>query len=154
MKILQFAFSTDASDKFLPHNYERNFIVYSGTHDNDTSVGWYQQSATDHERDFFRRYLRSNGHDPAWSLIDAAFRSVAMIAIAPLQDMLSLGSEARMNLPGRAEGNWTWRFTWDQFNEGLRAGCTRRPWSMVAIQSCMKAKTPKAAANPARMKRD
>ena len=121
MKILQFAFSTDASDKFLPHNYERNFIVYTGTHDNDTTVGWYQQSATEHERDYFRRYLRTDGHDPAWTLLDAAFRSVAMMAIAPLQDLLSLGSAERMNLPGRAEGNWTWRFTWDQFNDGLRA---------------------------------
>jgi 4-alpha-glucanotransferase len=114
MKILQFAFSTDASDKFLPHNYERNFVVYTGTHDNDTTVGWYQQSATDHERDHFRRYLRTDGHDPAWSMIDAAFRSVAMMAVVPLQDILSLGSAARMNLPGRAEGNWTWRFTPEQ----------------------------------------
>jgi 4-alpha-glucanotransferase len=114
MKILQFAFSTDASDKFLPHNYERNFVVYSGTHDNDTSVGWYQQSATDHERDHFRRYLRTDGHDPAWSMIDAAFRSVAITAIVPLQDLLSLGSAARMNLPGRAEGNWSWRFVPEQ----------------------------------------
>lgn len=110
MKILQFAFSSDASDKFLPHNYRRNFIVYTGTHDNDTTIGWYQYSATDHERDHFRRYLRTDGHDPAWTLIDEAFRSVAYLAIVPLQDLLNLGSEARMNLPGRADGNWTWRF--------------------------------------------
>jgi 4-alpha-glucanotransferase len=77
MKILQFAFSTDASDKFLPHNYTRNFIVYSGTHDNDTSWGWYRTTANDHERDFFRRYFRTDGHDAAWALIDGAFRSVA-----------------------------------------------------------------------------
>jgi 4-alpha-glucanotransferase len=110
MKILQFAFSTDASDKFLPHNYERNFIVYTGTHDNDTTWGWYERTANNHERDFARRYLRTDGHDIAWSMIDAAFRSVALYAIVPLQDMLNLRGEARMNLPGRAEGNWAWRF--------------------------------------------
>ncbi len=114
MKILQFAFSTDASDKFLPHNYTRNFVVYSGTHDNDTSWGWYDKTATDKERDHYRRYLRTDGHDAAWALIDAAWRSVANSAIVPLQDLLNLGGDARMNLPGRASGNWTWRFTPEQ----------------------------------------
>lgn len=114
MKILQFAFSTDASDKFLPHNFERNFVVYTGTHDNDTTWGWYTHSSTDKERDFFRRYLRTDGHDAAWSTIDAAFRSVAVYALAPLQDLLNLGGDARMNLPGRAAGNWTWRFMSEQ----------------------------------------
>ena len=121
MKILQFAFSTDASDKFLPHNYSSNFVVYTGTHDNDTSVGWYQQSSTKHERDHFRRYLRTDGHDPAWSMIEAAFRSVAVMALAPLQDLLSLDTAARMNLPGRASGNWGWRFAPDQLNEFVAA---------------------------------
>lgn len=124
MKILQFAFSSDASDKFLPHNYTRNFIVYTGTHDNDTSVGWYQGSSTAYERDHFRRYLRTDGHDPAWNLLDAAFRSVAVMALAPLQDLLDLDSSARMNYPGRAEGNWSWRFTSDQLN-GLVAARLR-----------------------------
>jgi 4-alpha-glucanotransferase len=110
MKILQFAFSTDPSDKFLPHNFRRNFIVYTGTHDNDTTVGWYRHSSTEKERDFFRRYFRTDGHDPAWTLLDAAFASVARFAIVPLQDLLSLDTEARMNLPGRAAGNWGWRF--------------------------------------------
>ncbi|MGL4649693.1 MAG: 4-alpha-glucanotransferase, partial [Caldilineaceae bacterium] len=119
MKILQFAFSTDASDKFLPHNMERNFVVYTGTHDNDTSVGWYRKSANDHERDFFRRYFRTDGHDAAWTLIDGAFGSVAAVAIVPLQDLLSLGTEARMNLPGRASGNWGWRFVPEQLTGHL-----------------------------------
>ena len=114
MKVLQFAFSTDASDKFLPHNYERNFVVYTGTHDNDTTMGWYHGSATDHERDHFRRYMRTDGRDAAWTLIEAAFRSTAMFAVAPLQDLLSLGTDARMNLPGRADGNWMWRLTPEQ----------------------------------------
>lgn len=119
MKILQFAFSTDASDKFLPHNYTRNFVVYSGTHDNDTTVGWYHQSATDHERDHFRRYLRSDGHEPAWTMLDAAWRSVADMALVPLQDLLSLDTSARMNLPGRATGNWGWRFRPEQLTDFL-----------------------------------
>lgn len=110
MKVLQFAFSTDSTDKFLPHNYARNFVVYTGTHDNDTTWGWYRNTATNHERDHFRRYLRTDGHDAAWTLIDAAWSSVAMYAIVPLQDLLNLGGECRMNLPGRADGNWTWRF--------------------------------------------
>jgi 4-alpha-glucanotransferase len=117
MKILQFAFSTDATDKFLPHNYRPNFVVYSGTHDNDTSRGWYEQSATSQERDHFRRYFRTDGHDPAWTLINAAFRSTAAIAIVPLQDVLDLGTEARMNLPGRATGNWGWRMLPGQVND-------------------------------------
>jgi 4-alpha-glucanotransferase len=121
MKILQFAFSTDASDKFLPHNYTRNFVVYSGTHDNDTTVGWYNQSATAHERDHFRRYLKADGHEPAWSMLDAAWRSVAVMALVPLQDLLSLDTHARMNLPGRAAGNWGWRFTPEQLTDFLVA---------------------------------
>ena len=119
MKVLQFAFSTDASDKFLPHNYQPHFVVYSGTHDNDTTRGWYEKSATESERDFFRRYFQTDGYDAAWTLINAAFGSVAVIAIVPLQDLLNLGSDSRMNLPGRAEGNWTWRFTDGQLSEGL-----------------------------------
>lgn len=120
MKILQFAFSTDATDKFLPHNHRPNFVVYSGTHDNDTSRGWYEQSATDEERDYFRRYFRTDGHDPAWTLIDAAFRSIAAIAIVPLQDVLDLGSQARMNLPGSSVGNWTWRVLPGQINDHVK----------------------------------
>jgi 4-alpha-glucanotransferase len=119
MKILQFAFSSDASDKFLPHNFAPNFVVYTGTHDNDTTVGWYRHSATEAERDHFRRYLRTDGHDPAWWMIDAAWSSVAMLAIVPLQDLLSLDSKARMNLPGRADGNWGWRFIPDRHTPQL-----------------------------------
>ncbi len=121
MKILQFAFSTDATDKFLPHNFTRNFVVYSGTHDNDTSWGWYRTSATDSERDAFRRYFRTDGHDAAWTLVEGAFGSVADTAIVPLQDLLNLGSEARMNLPGRAAGNWSWRFVPEQLNGDVSA---------------------------------
>lgn len=119
MKILHFAFASDASDKFLPHNYARNFAVYPGTHDNDTTWGWYLHSATDRERDYFRRYFRTDGHDAAWTLIEAALRSVAVMAVFTLQDVLNLGTDARMNLPGRADGNWTWRYLPEQITGHL-----------------------------------
>lgn len=119
MKVLQFAFAADAADPFLPHNYPRNCVVYSGTHDNDTTRGWYQ-TASEHERDFCRRYRGRDGGDVAWDFIRLAWASVADMAVAPLQDVLSLGSEARMNLPGRASGNWGWRFHADQLHEAVR----------------------------------
>ncbi len=120
MKILQFAFSTDGSDPFLPHNYTANCVVYTGTHDNDTTIGWYD-TAPERERDFCRRYLARSGSDIAWDMIRAAWSSVACMAIAPLQDLLSLGSEARMNYPGRPSGNWSWRMPAGAMDGGLRS---------------------------------
>lgn len=108
MKVFQFAFTTDPLDPFLPHNYESNCVAYTGTHDNDTALGWYM-SAPEKERDFIRRYLARAGDDIAWDMIRAVWSSVAVFALAPMQDVLGLGNEARMNLPGRASGNWTWR---------------------------------------------
>jgi 4-alpha-glucanotransferase len=116
MRILQFAFGGAVEDRFLPHNYDRNTVVYTGTHDNDTTVGWYR-SLGDRERWFLRRYAPNADRDPAWELIRLAWGSVADTAIAPLQDVLSLGHEARMNLPGRPAGNWGWRF-----HEGMVSG--------------------------------
>jgi 4-alpha-glucanotransferase len=119
MRILQFAFGGAVEDRFLPHNYEtHNTIVYSGTHDNDTTRGWYG-SLADHQRDYVRRYLARDGNDIAWDLMRLAWSSVADYAIAPLQDVLDMGSDARMNLPGRAAGNWGFRFTSEQLNEGV-----------------------------------
>lgn len=120
MKVLQFAFSSDGSDLFLPHNFTHSCVVYSGTHDNDTTRGWYESSSTEKERDFARRYLGRDGRDIAWDLIRSAFSSVADMAVVPLQDVLNLGTQARMNLPGRAAGNWGWRFEWEQINDGMR----------------------------------
>ncbi len=108
MKVFQFAFSTDPQDPFLPHNYETHCVAYTGTHDNDTALGWYE-TAPEKERDFIRRYLARSGEDISWDMIRAVWASVAVFALAPMQDILSLGNEARMNLPGRASGNWTWR---------------------------------------------
>lgn len=107
MKILQFGF-TSPSDPFLPHNYSKNCVAYTGTHDNDTAIGWFE-SAPEPERRFALRYLHSDGSDFAWDLIRALWSSVAVYAIAPMQDLLSLGTQARMNFPSRLGGNWEWR---------------------------------------------
>ncbi|HVP21317.1 MAG TPA: 4-alpha-glucanotransferase [Anaerolineaceae bacterium] len=108
MKIFQFAFWTGPDDPFFPHNYPVNCVAYTGTHDNDTTVGWFA-SAPENERDLCRRYLARPGIDIAWDVIRAVWSSVAMMALAPMQDFLSLGKEARMNFPSRASGNWSWR---------------------------------------------
>lgn len=109
MVILQFAFGGDAGNLYLPHNHSPNSVVYPGTHDNDTTLGWYS-AADEKTRDHVRRYLRVPGHEIGWDLIRAACASVSRLAILPLQDILSLGREARFNSPGRAEGNWQWRY--------------------------------------------
>ena len=113
MRILQFAFAGDASDHFLPHNHEPDTVVYTGTHDNDTSAGWWA-TATDHERHMVRGYLATDGHDIAWTLIRAAMASVADTTVHPMQDVLALPTEARMNFPGQESGWWGWRFQWAQ----------------------------------------
>ncbi|MFA5550147.1 MAG: 4-alpha-glucanotransferase [Trueperaceae bacterium] len=111
MKVLQFAFATDAADPYLPHNYTSDCVVYTGTHDNDTTAGWYA-AAPEVERDLVRRYLARDDGEIAWELIRLAQATVADTCIVPLQDALGLGSEARMNTPGTAGGNWAWRFEW------------------------------------------
>ena len=110
MKVLQFAFDQDADNNYLPHNYLRNCVVYTGTHDNDTTLGWYRRES-DAVKDQVRRYLGRDGHDVVWDLIRLAFSSAADTAVIPLQDAMKLGSAARMNVPSRGEGNWQWRFT-------------------------------------------
>lgn len=110
MKVLQFAFGEDARHPFLPHNYPRNCVAYTGTHDNDTAIGWYA-AAGERERHFARVYLDSDGADIGWALIRAALASVARLAIYPLQDVLGLDGAHRMNTPGQMDC-WTWRFRW------------------------------------------
>ncbi len=109
MKILQFAFENPEENDFLPHNYTRNCVCYTGTHDNDTTLGWYEK-AYESSKDKLRRYLRTDGSDICWVMIRACFSSVANMAVVPMQDVLKLGSSARMNTPGVGEGNWAWRF--------------------------------------------
>ena len=120
MKILQFAFGGNAQNQDLPHNHIRNCVAYTGTHDNDTTIGWWRSQAgsgstrdaagISHEHEYALRYLNSDGTDIHWDLIRMAWASVSHTAIAPLQDLLGIGSEGRMNLPSSISGNWSWRF--------------------------------------------
>ncbi len=118
MRVLQFAFGGNADQPYLPHNHIRRCIVYTGTHDNDTTLGWWR-TASEKERRHVQLYLGRSGDDIAWDFIRAALSSVADTAIIPLQDVLSLGSEARMNTPGRPGGNWTWRFSLHQMTPAI-----------------------------------
>ncbi len=118
MKILQFAFVDDLEHEFLPHNYPENCVAYSGTHDNDTTRGWFDK-APDEERAFCMDYLDVKGGDIAWDFICAIWDSAAKLAIAPMQDFLNLGTEARMNYPSSAQGNWSWRMPDDTLYSSL-----------------------------------
>jgi 4-alpha-glucanotransferase len=108
MRILQFAFGGAQEDRFFPHNFHQPTVVYTGTHDNETTVGWYA-GLTAEEKRFLDRYAPGASRDPAWTLIRLAWASIADLAITPLQDVLRVGNEARMNLPGTTGGNWRWR---------------------------------------------
>ena len=109
MKILGFAFDSGEENDYLPHTYTKNCVVYTGTHDNDTLVGWFQK-AKEEDREFARNYLNSRADEEIhWDAIRGAWSSVACMAISPVQDFLGLGSEARINTPGVASGNWQWR---------------------------------------------
>jgi 4-alpha-glucanotransferase len=131
MRILQFAFGGDSKNIDLPHNYHRNIAVYTGTHDNDTTVGWFKSAAgagstrkaeeIERERKFCLDYLNSDGREIHWDFIRAVLASVGNIAIIPLQDVLGLGNEARMNLPNSTSGNWSWRYTAGALTPSLRA---------------------------------
>jgi 4-alpha-glucanotransferase len=119
MKVLQFAFGSDTNNPFLPFNHVRNCVVYTGTHDNDTTMGWFKQ-LSDYEREALLNYLGCTGpHGIHWDLIRLALSSVGSLAIVPLQDILGLGSEARMNYPGLPSGNWTWRYQADDLVKEL-----------------------------------
>lgn len=113
MRILQFAFDAGSGNHFLPHNHEQDTVVYTGTHDNDTTRGWWDKASA-HERQHVCNYLATDGREIHWDLIRAACASVADMAIHPMQDVLGLGGEHRMNFPGKSEGYWEWRFSWDQ----------------------------------------
>lgn len=119
MKILQFAFHGNPQEPFLPHNFTQNCMVYTGTHDNDTSRGWFNR-VDEKERNFCRQYLGRYGSDIAWDLIRTAWASVAVYALAPMQDLLNLGNEARMNYPGNPAGNWSWRMPASALNPELQ----------------------------------
>ncbi|MDI9531708.1 MAG: 4-alpha-glucanotransferase [Anaerolineaceae bacterium] len=119
MKILQFGFSGDPEDSFLPHHYPVNCFAYTGSHDNDTARGWFDH-ASPREQRFCLDYLGTDEVDVPRGMIREVWRSVANYAVAPMQDFLGLGTEARMNLPGSASGNWTWRIPQKALNDGLK----------------------------------
>ena len=127
MRILQFAFGGDTANIDLPHNYIKNCVAYTGTHDNDTTVGWFNSQAgkgstrdageISREHDFCLKYLDSGGEEIHWNFIRAVWASVANTAITPMQDILGLGNDARMNLPASTSGNWNWRCEAGCFSE-------------------------------------
>jgi 4-alpha-glucanotransferase len=118
MKVLQFAFASDADDPFLPHNYPVNCVVYTGTHDNDTALGWYQR-VDESEKSTYRKYFDRDGSNVSWDLIRGVWSSVAAFSLAPMQDFLSLDNQARMNYPGNPSGNWGWRMRPEAMNARL-----------------------------------
>jgi len=111
MKVLQFGFGDPGAHIYLPQNFEPNCVVYTGTHDNDTTPGWWENSASEEERQHAAAYMGQPSDGMHWAFIRAALSSVAQLAIIPLQDVLGLGSEARMNTPSLSNGNWCWRFS-------------------------------------------
>ncbi len=116
MAVLQFAFGGDADNPYLPHRLSRSCVLYTGTHDNDTSLHWFAH-IDEAQRDRVRIYLKSAGHEIHWDLIHLASQSVARLAIYPMQDILGLGGGSRMNLPGEGQGQWSWRFDWAQLQD-------------------------------------
>jgi 4-alpha-glucanotransferase len=118
MRVLQFAFDGHEDNPHLPHNYVPNTVVYTGTHDNATTRGWCEALPDDQRQHLWRYLQRPAGEsiEAAWELIRLAWSSRAALAMVPLQDLLNLGAEGRMNLPGRAEGNWRWRCTEDMLS--------------------------------------
>jgi 4-alpha-glucanotransferase len=141
MAVLQFAFGDGAKNPYLPHNLIRNKVIYPGTHDNDTTLGWYA-TAGEPTRDHVRRYLRVTGGEAGWDFIRSAYSSVCGIAVTPMQDILSLGSGARFNTPGKPDGNWRWRLG-DGDIEALGTGGTA---AYLASLADLSGRAPPAAA--------
>lgn len=119
MKVMQFGFASDATNEHLPHNYGRNFVVFTGTHDNNTTRGWLKSTTKEERRNIWKYYKRNR----SWALdriIEATWASVAEMAIMPMQDLLRLDAKGRMNTPGVTNGNWEWRFSWKQLRNSRR----------------------------------
>ena len=145
MAVLQFAFGGAADNLYLPHNVRANTVIYSGTHDNDTTAGWYA-NADEKTRDHVRRYFRVSGQEVAWDFIRAAYASVANLAVIPLQDLLSLGSDARFNTPGKSQGNWSWRYRPEQLRS-VHGGSAKYLKELAALYGREPAKKAKPAAD-------
>ncbi|MCW2279045.1 4-alpha-glucanotransferase [Heliophilum fasciatum] len=135
IKLLQFAFDSRETSDFIPYRYERNCVVYTGTHDNDTTRGWLE-AASPEDRALALDYMNSDGRDGVWDFIRLGMATVANTALFPWQDVLGIGSEGRMNLPGKMGGNWAWRFTW--------AACTPEQLERLAHLTCLYGRQPVA----------
>jgi len=116
MKILQFAFGDDASNPYLPHQHTQDSVSYTGTHDNNTTLGWFEE-LDDHTKARIYEYLGESHESMPWLLIRASLESVSRLAVIPMQDLLSLNGDHRMNVPGTTEGNWLWQFAWDMIDQ-------------------------------------
>jgi 4-alpha-glucanotransferase len=127
MKVLQFAWS-DPTNAFLPHNHPVNCIVYTGTHDNNTTIGWWLNEISDQARQFMQDYLSKEVYEINWEMIRIAMRSAAHTAVFPMQDILNLGAQARMNTPGVMSGNWAWRFTTEMLPQDAHARLAHLTW--------------------------
>lgn len=128
MAVLHFGFQPEPRSTFIPYAHARDLVVYTGTHDNNTTAGWYADDASDAERDFLRRYAASDGREIHWDLIRLALGSVADLAIVPHQDLVGLGSDDRMNRPGVSDGNWDFRITGDMLADGIRSRLAEMVW--------------------------
>ncbi len=116
MKILQFAFGDDASNPYLPHQHTQDSVSYTGTHDNNTTIGWFEE-LDDKTKTRIYEYLGGSQETIPWLLIRASLASVSQLSVLPMQDILALDGEHRMNVPGTTEGNWSWKFSWDMVDE-------------------------------------
>ena len=125
MKILQFAFGGERNSLFLPHTFSSNCVVYTGTHDNETVVGWFDHASDDEQRHVLSYMNVPSEKNIAWDLIRLAYASVADTAVATLQDLMNLGDEGRMNFPGKPSGNWQWRYTADMLTDDIANGLRR-----------------------------
>ncbi len=128
MKILQFGFDNTEENAFLPHQFVPKSVCYTGTHDNDTTLGWYLKAEPE-SQDKVRRYMNSNAEDITWDFIRTCYSSVSEMAIIPLQDVMNLDSGARMNMPGTTANNWQWRYTTDQ----LTAEIAQKLWDTTSL---------------------
>jgi 4-alpha-glucanotransferase len=128
MKILQFAFDGAPDNPYLPHNHEELSVVYTGTHDNNTTLGWYRE-LSDEQRHLVQHYLGDSGEPMPWLLLRTALASVARLAVVPMQDVLGLDGAHRMNVPGVTEDNWRWRFDWSQIEDQHRQRL--RDWTQL-----------------------
>jgi 4-alpha-glucanotransferase len=140
-RVLQFAFDGHADNPYLPQNFTHNTVAYTGTHDNATTLEWYEELPDDQRRNFWSYLKRMPGtkSDAAPELMRMAWSSSAALAIAPLQDLLNLDSEARMNVPGRADGNWRWRVREDMLSSPAFQ------WLRVLTETCNRSVSPSAS---------